>query len=236
VSWWQDWLHRRPSFSAAQSARIDGWQRLPAVDPDVSFDATRWCVVDVETSGLDVRRDSLIAIGAVTIESRHVVMGNAFYRLLRQENVSSVANILVHRITGTAQREGEDPAEALLAFLEWIGHAPLIGFHAPFDATMLRRAVRSVLGVQWRHRWLDLAELLPVVFPDTRPRDRSLDDWLTRFNIVVQQRHNALADALATAQLLQVCMERAKTLGMRKSSELFALAAGRRWLGGEGVR
>jgi DNA polymerase III subunit epsilon len=234
VSWWQGWSQRRPALTAAQAARIDRWQRLPANDPDALIDAARWCVVDVETSGLDVHRDSLIAIGAVPIEARHVVMGDAFYRLLRQESISGVANILVHRITGTAQRDGDDPAEALLAFLEWIGHSPLIGFHASFDATMIRRAVGSVLGLRWKMPWLDLAQLAPVLFPDMRLRHRSLDDWLSRFNIVVQQRHNALADALATAQLLQIMVTRAKTQGMTKSSALFALAAGQRWLGGAG--
>ena len=236
MSGWQGWLHRRPSLSASQTARIDRWRALQAFDPDTPIEATRWCVVDVETSGLEVRRDRLLSIGAVRVESQRIVIGNAFHRLLRQASASSVANILVHRISGTAQREGDDPAEVLLAFLEWVGHAPLVGFHAPFDATMIARALRSVLGVQWKNPWLDLAVLAPALYPDVRSPQQSLDDWLARFNIIAMQRHDALADALATAQLLQVMIARATALGMTQSRALLAFAAGQRWLGGNGVR
>jgi hypothetical protein len=39
---------------------------------------------------------------------------------------------------------------------------------------------------------------------------RTPDDWLGRIGIEVTQRHNASADALATAQLLMIALERAR--------------------------
>lgn len=212
--------------------RIDRWRARPAFDGDAPFEQARWCVVDVESSGLDVHRDRLIAIGAVPIEAKRVMIAEAFHRHLRQQGASSAENILIHRISGTEQLAGDEPAEVLRDFLQRIGSSPLVAFHARFDEMMIRRAMQNVLGVRMRHRWLDLAVLAPALDPETLAARRGLDDWLDRYHIVPFQRHNALADALATAQLLQVMFERARAQGITTVSELFVLAENQRWLGG----
>ncbi len=221
-----------PTLSAPQRERIARWRALPSFDGDAPFDATRWCVVDVESSGLDVRRDRLIAIGVVPIDAKRVVIAEAFHRLLRQQGASSAENILIHRISGTEQLEGDEPADVLLDFLQRIGASPLVAFHARFDETMICRAMQNVLGVRMRRRWLDLAILAPALDPETPVTRRGLDDWLARYHIVPFQRHNALSDALVIAQLLQVMVERARAKGIVTVSELFALADNQRWLGG----
>ena len=51
--------------------------------------------------------------------------------------------------------------------------------------------------------WLDLAPLAGALVPEAyRYGGRSLDDWLAAFGIECTIRHNAAADALATAELL----------------------------------
>ncbi len=232
MSRWRSWIGRRPTLSTHQSERIERWRARPAIDEQAAFDAIRWCVVDVESSGLDVRRDRLLAIGSVPVDAKRVLIGDAFHRLLRQAEPSSTPNILIHRISGTQQLDGDEPADVLLDFLEHIGATPLVAFHARFDAFMLRRAMQSVLGVRLRCRWLDLAVLAPALHPETQAPSRSLDEWLARYGIVTYQRHDALADAVATAQLLQVMFERARAKGVSTAASLIALAEQGRWLGG----
>ena len=144
-----------------------------------------------------MQRDRLIAIGAVTVEAARIDLGRSFYVVLRQPEASSRENILVHGIGGTAQREGEDPAEALLAFLEFAGKAPLVGFHAGFDDALIRRAMREFLGEPYDRRWIDLAQLAPELMPEEARARTHLDAWLERFGIEVFSRHDAAADALA---------------------------------------
>ena len=43
--------------------------------------------------------------------------------------------------------------------------------------------------------------------------------------------HDALADALATAQMLQVCLHRAESLEMRCPAELLEMQHAQHWLG-----
>lgn len=171
----------------------------------------RWVVADVETSGLNVLSDRLIAIGAVAVAQGAVQVADSFEVVLRQERVSSDANILVHRITHDQQQSGLEPAEALLRFWEFVGDSPLVGYHAEFDRIMLERAGRHFLGDRESSEWLDLAMLAPALVRggeltnaqrQARSHARPLDWWLAKFQIEVRKRHHAAADALGTAQLL----------------------------------
>jgi DNA polymerase-3 subunit epsilon len=208
VSFLGRFLGRREiALSAAHRTRLEHW-RIQSSETRRSVGDARFVVIDVETSGLDPRVDRLIAIGAVTAEVGKIDLGNAFYAVLRQPESSSRDNILVHGIGETMQREGVEPAEALLAFLEFAGKSPLVGYHAAFDSAVIRRAMSEYLGEAFRARWIDLAQLAPHLLPQDAARCRALDDWLNLFHIEVFRRHDAIADALATAQLLLALMAR----------------------------
>jgi DNA polymerase-3 subunit epsilon len=159
-------------------------------------------VVDVESSGLNISRDHLIAIGAVAVVNGRVQLDDSLEIVLQQAQVSAKDNILIHGIGGTAQREGVAPADALLTFLEYLGKDPLIAFHVAFDESMISRALKAFLGLNFRHEWADLAYIAPALYPQLARSHRSLDDWMRLFQISNYARHNALADALSTAELL----------------------------------
>lgn len=192
--------------------------------------ALRWVVVDCESSGLDPERDRLLSIGAVAVREGRVAHGDAFGAVLRQAQASEVPNILVHGIGGEAQLGGRDPATALDEFARYVAGSPLVAFHAPFDRALLGRAMAAG-GAGWKPRWLDLAQLAPALYPQREASCRSLDDWLGAFSIGHPARHDAMADAYATAQLLLVLLAEAERQGLSSAGELFAVARARRWLG-----
>lgn len=203
------------------------WRRTP-------FDERRWVVLDVEASGLDATRDRLLAIAAIGLrfEGRapQIDLGDSFEVVLRQpEGAVDKANILLHGIGVGAQREGMEARAALEAFERWVGAAPLIAFHAAFDATLIERAMRAKLGRALPNPWLDLEPVAAVARPDVPAR--SLDEWMAALDVVCAQRHQAAADTFATAELLlklwpQIVAQRAGT----GFAALQRLAAQRRWL------
>ena len=220
---------RRATLTPDQRRRLDAWRALPAPAEALASEG-RWVVIDVESSGLDPRRDSLIAIGAVAVVARRIDLGQTYYRVLRQETPSARENILVHRIGAAEQREGVDPREALIGLLEFAGKAPCAGYNAPFDAALLERASRAWLRLSLRLSWVDLAWLAPAVARETAGLRQPLDAWLDAFGISSTVRHHALADALATAQLLLVLERKAAEQGIRTVPAMLEAAAGERWL------
>lgn len=216
-------------LDASQQARLAAWEALPVVDLERGHGQSRYVVVDVETSGLDMRKDALIAIGAVAVEEAVLQPQHAFSVVLRQETASNDANILLHGIGGTAQRTGEDPVEALLSFLEFAGKAPLVAYHATFDQTMIERAMRELMGFNFKADWIDLAWVMPELVREGFDGEVVLDDWLNLYGIENFQRHNALADAWSTAMLLQVAQARGKRSNSETPASLIERERIRRW-------
>ena len=192
--------------------------------------AARWVVLDCETSGLDPERDRLLAVGAVAVRGNRIELGESFSAVLRQESPSDTRNILVHGIGGEAQRNGRPAGEALREFAGFLGDGLPVAFHAPFDDAVLRRAMSPVRGLAAPRRWLDLAQLAPALYPERGRTRRSLDDWLGEFGIACPERHDALGDALATAQLLLVLLAEAERQRINTVGELRRLARSARWI------
>lgn len=210
------------------------WRRLvgggEAIGLRAPLHARRVVVVDVETTGLDPARDHLLSIGAVVIEDLRIDFTTCFDVVLRQETPSSRENILFHGIGAEAQRQGAPPEEALQGLLEFVGSDPLVAFHAAFDQFMIAKALRHHLQTRMVNPWLDLSRIAVALHPDKAGRLHSLDDWSRFFAIHNEQRHNAVADALVTAQLGLVLFKSAMGQGNRNFADLLALDRDQRWL------
>lgn len=230
MSWWSDLAGRRPPLSSAQTAALKAFVSMPACDQTIEIEAQRFVVVDVESTGLNLSTDRLIAIGAVTVSNGAIQLDQGLDVVLQQAAPSAVDNILIHGIDGTTQTTGKDPAGALLEFLAFIGNSPLVAYHAPFDRSMINKATKTYLGMNLNNPWLDLAFIAPALLPEMAKGKQGLDDWTRAFEIVNTNRHNAVADALATAQLLLVLISRANQENVVSLRDLIKLEKAQQWL------
>jgi DNA polymerase-3 subunit epsilon len=191
--------------------------------------AQRWVVVDVETSGFDPSRDALLSVGAVGMRADgRVVPADSLEIIYRAPGSSSRQNVLVHGIGWQAQAQGMDPAQATRRFLDFIGAAPLVAFHAAFDRGFIARAVKVYVNQPFGNPWLDVAELAPAL--DEKAKFKSLDEWLGHYSVPVSTRHSAAADAFATALLLARLLPAARRHGAGDFLALQKLARQAKWL------
>jgi DNA polymerase-3 subunit epsilon len=186
------------------------------------LEGARWVVIDCETSGLDPARDRLLSVGAVEVRGGAVQLAEFFEARIQQQRASARENILIHGIGGDAQRGGQPLAQVIDALARFLGEGFPVGFHAPFDAAVLRRH-----GLAPRAKWLDLATLAPALFPAQGKADSPLEHWLAAFGIPARARHDALGDAFATAQLLLVALAEAKRQRVASVEDLRAAATSR---------
>jgi DNA polymerase III subunit epsilon len=228
---WLEARRTRRSLSPALRERLRVVRQRFTLRPGLGepLAIARFVALDLETTGPNMHADRIISIGAVAVTARAVRHDDAFEVLLRQDASSRVDNILVHQIGGQQQLAGEDPVEALVRCLEFIGDSRVIAFRAEFDATVLRREVRARLGLRAWPRFVDLAALLPALYPGTD--NDTLDDWTRYFGLPPIGRHHAIADAYANAQLLLLALEQAQRYGIETAWDLRDAEKAQRWLG-----
>ena len=123
--------------------------------------------------------------------------------------------------------------DALAAWLDWAAGAPRVGFHTDFDRVGARARAG---GAGPARRPAHLARSRSAgrragARGAYRYGGRSLDDWLAAFGIECSIRHNAAADALATAELLLRLRALAAKQGTRGFAALVKAAKQQKWLG-----
>ena len=190
-------------------------------------------MLDVESSGLDPKRDRLLAIAAIGLrvdwqrQTLQIDLGDSFEVVLQQDLASSHANILLHGIGVQAQRAGLAPTQALQAFRQFVGNSPLLAFHCAFDEAVIQRHMTQHHLGELSNPWLDLDHLCAVTSEGVRAR--ALDDWLRHFKIECSVRHQAAADTLAECELLQ-CIWPRVAAQCHQWQDVRNLAAQHRWL------
>ena len=125
------------------------------------------------------------------------------------------------RACADAKAMPRDEAEALIE-----------AFHFILMVRFRRQLSGMPAGAEpFSRKWMDLAWLAPAILPALAAEAHGLDDWTARFGIVNTLRHNALADAMATAQLFLVLQDQARRAGKEPVRDLLEIARGQQWLG-----
>ncbi len=195
---------------------------MPAPQPldSTPIDRARLVVLDLETSGLDLQRDEILSIGAVAITNGELHMADHYgCTVFRPNHQPSEATVL-HEIAPSHIQAGQPVEEALGGFMRFAGSSVLFAFHAGFDQHMLSRGLRKDLGYRLQHRFLDVAAIAPMLFPDAAQRCSTLDDWQHHFGLANNERHNASADAQVTAEILLILLNRLARQGTNTLAEL----------------
>ncbi len=167
---------------------------------------------DTELTGLDLRRDSIISIGAVKLRGSRILPGETFYRLVRPASELKREGVVIHELTHTDLEAAPEPEEVLCDFLELIGGAVLVGHFVHIDVGFLRRAMKRRFRVACRNPSVDTAALHDWL-TEHEPRwsrhhggiaaKKDLFSLAARYGIAVEKAHDAFSDAYVTAQLFQ---------------------------------
>lgn len=201
-----------------QQQLIDSAPLIPGDQPLLS---SPLLVFDLETTGLNTRTDTVLSIGAVKIQPmKGIDLGNSFYQVLDIAVDLAGESQLIHGLTQKDLAAGCAPRQALLDFLNYSKNHVWLAFHAEFDRRMLKNAAVQHLGLFIDPQPIDVAYLAPLLFPELDPSKAGLDHWLNAFHLPILGRHNATADALATAELIMILLHKAQCVGYDTWGEL----------------
>ncbi|WP_207481968.1 3'-5' exonuclease [Arenibaculum pallidiluteum] len=159
-------------------------------------------VIDCETTGLNPRRDEVIALAAIRIRGNRILTSQAYRAIVRPEEAPSSDSIRIHRLRAQEVAEGRPMHRVMPELLHFIGGRPIVGYYVDFDVAMLDRSVLRFIAIRLPNRRIDISELYYTVKYLGAPPGTVLD---LRFMSILQDlripmlgQHDAFNDALMT--------------------------------------
>ena len=177
--------------------------------PRTRFADVECLSLDIETTGLDPREAEILSIGSVLIRNNRVDVGTAKSCLVRPESeVGSSAS--VHGLTDTLCGTGDELGDVIDGVVgDLIGDVAgrvLVVHHAALDKALLDRACRDAYGGALH---VPVVDTLALELRRCRRRGQTagpealrLGNLRAAYGLPWYTGHDALADALATAELL----------------------------------
>lgn len=179
--------------------------------------------LDLETTGLDPKKDAIIEIGAIKFSGNRVV--DEFSTLV---NPRKPINAFITNLTGISNPMLQNApllAEVLPKFNKFAGNAVIIGHNISFDLSFLQKS-DSLLS----NEFIDTYELASVLLP-TSPRYK-LGALAQLLGIPLANAHRATDDARAAMHLYLRLDAMMASLPNDLISEILHLSEGLHW-GGE---
>lgn len=175
---------------------------LPVPSLDTAWRAAEFCVLDLETTGLDLRRDEIVAYGAAIVTGGRIPCGRTAYGLVRPDRAMSVPALTVHGLRPADLAGAPTIDEAVGEIIGLLSNRVLVAHAAWVERAFLNRALRP-RGVALGRAVLDTAALLRACrLADLDPeREPDLETVSRELGLPVHTPHHALGDAFTTAQL-----------------------------------
>jgi DNA polymerase-3 subunit epsilon len=161
--------------------------------------------LDLETTGLNPRRDEIVGAGWVKVAGGRILLSSAQSRTIQPKRAMSPSSVVVHGISDDRAATGRHLDALLQELLPLLSGAVLVAHHAPMDAAFLSEACRRCYGASWAGPSIDTLELTERMF--RRSQHPVVDGSLRlgaarrRYGLPDYPEHDALWDAISAAEL-----------------------------------
>jgi len=185
-------------------AKVGKAKQIPYIEPPVGSVAEfveavesgqSLVVFDTETTSRDPKTGELVEIGAVRISKGKVT--DRFETLVKPTR--GIVGKQIHGLTNDDVAGAPSPADAAGQLLDFAGDDILIGHNVGFDIGFIEAALADGTRIE-PGTYLDTLVLSRAAYPDLDAH--KLADLIEFFELSVDPKHRALADAEATAALV----------------------------------
>lgn len=204
--------------SLSQVARDEDLQRFyqaGAVDAQTPIEEAPLVALDLETTGLDPKRDAIVSVGLVPFRLNRIRCAEAHYQVVKPLSELTPESVAFHRITHSDLKQAPRLDSVLAEILSVMaGRVAVVHFRG-IERGFLDEAVHYYLNEHLHFPVIDTMELearlhrgdnSPGWFDRLRgrkPVSIRLAESRLRYGLPLYQAHHALTDALASAELLQ---------------------------------
>ena len=197
---------RKRLLRSAPEGPLRNFLAVPFPDSACPLDKASVLAVDFETTGLDPATDQILSVGFIGMESNEIVLSSAWHQIVKASGDLTEENVVIHQITDDAKLQGDSLESVVSELLNALAGKVMLVHFARIEKTFLQRACKQLYGMAPVFPIIDTFALArkrldrgQVAFDPSKLRLSNLRDW---HGLPHHHAHNALNDALATAELL----------------------------------
>ncbi|MBO5327948.1 MAG: 3'-5' exonuclease, partial [Clostridia bacterium] len=162
-----------------------------------------YCVIDIETTGLNEKYDQIIEIAAIRVRDNKIT--DTFTSLIKPSITIPIDSTAINGITNEMVKNAPTIKEILPKFVEFIGKDTVIGHYVSFDLKFIDRYCIRELGKSFTNKSLDTCHLSRKIFSELK--NYKLSTLCHELNIT-QSNHRADIDCISTKELYDKIKER----------------------------
>lgn len=198
-------FRRRRLLARTPPGPLHAFLSVPFPSPREDCKTVEFVAVDLETTGLDARKDEILSVGRVNLSGRGIRLGTASNRLVIPDGSIPEQSAVIHQITDDAAAGGEPLANVLADLLATLAGKVMIAHHARVEMQFIGAACERLYGsrflipvvdTQWIERRALLRRNRAIMAGDLR-----LARLREKYNLPRYRAHDALSDALAAGEL-----------------------------------
>lgn len=209
---WPEYLaHRQAAAHTALSSR---YYNHPLPSADTAIGDVPMVAMDMETTGLDPKRHGIVSVGLVPFTLDRIHLSQRQHRIVRPRQPLIPESVTFHHITHSDIAQAPDLDEFLDELFDMLAGKIVVVHYRHIERQFLERAVKHRRGEGIVFPVIDTMSLEARIHRQSLlarfrrwigrpPASIRLFDSRARYGLPLYQGHNALLDALATAELLQ---------------------------------
>lgn len=187
--------------------------------------ATSFASLDFETTGLDYDQDAVVSFGVVPVRSGRVSVAGSAHQLVAPAVRSSVRSMTIHEILPQDLVDAPPLEEARETLRSCIDGRFLLTWYADVELAFLRRMFEGGRR-SWVRRTVDVRQMAIALEGADQDVRFTLSATAARYGVPVENPHEALDDALVTAQLFLVLATKLEDRGFGRTSSFLRLTRG----------
>jgi len=197
---------------------------IPFPEIGADYRAVEFVSLDIETTGLDPVRDEILSIGLVTLKAGQIDLATVAHHLVSPESAIPERSATIHQITDDRAAQGDALTDVLRLVLSRLAGRVLLGHHVRIEREFLDAACRRLYRMPFIVPVADTQALISRWLAQRNQpftgRDMRLHALRERYGLPRYKAHNALTDAVATAELFCAFVAK-RDLGTRVPLKLF---------------
>jgi DNA polymerase-3 subunit epsilon len=199
-----DYLRKR-ALAKAEPGILQDYLSTPLSAKSAQCEQLTIVSLDLETTGLDPNKDKILSFGLVELEHMTIKLETSRHQLITVNEEIPEESAVIHQITDDQAATGVSINDALKELLQRLAGKVMLVHYSAIEQRFINAACEKLFGAPFVIPIIDTLVLAQRIFErrnhTIQPGDLRLFNLRPRYNLPNYKAHNALSDAVATAEL-----------------------------------